>query len=254
MSSMVVVTSSADALLGLPEALRAIPLTVAECPLLSFTAPADWTPLDLALDRWSTYGAVAFTSPRSAAAVASRLRPRGMSWTGGGSTPVVWASGRATAAALGGPPAAVRTPGESETARWGAAGALSRAMMEAGVVSPVLFPCGESRREELPERLRSAGLRVDEVVCYRTLLASDAAARSAAAQATVLVVSSPRVATLLARACPPEARPDLVAVGPTTAASARDSGWTPAAVASLPSVEAVVAAVRSVASRHSSGD
>ena len=68
---------------------------------------------------------------------------------------------------------------------------------------------------------------MDEVVCYRSVLASESAAHAAAARGTVLVVASPTVADLLVRACPPDARPDLLAVGPTTAASARASGWSP---------------------------
>jgi uroporphyrinogen-III synthase len=38
----------------------------------------------------------------------------------------------------------------------------------------------------------------------------------------------------------------MLAVGPTTAAAARASGWAPAAVAARPDVEALVAGVRSL--------
>ena len=49
--------------------------------------------------------------------------------------------------------------------------------------------------------------------------------------ADVLLVGSPKVATLLARACPRDERPALVAIGPTTARAARYasgylSSWT----------------------------
>ncbi len=83
----------------------------------------------------------------------------------------------------------------------GAAAALAAAMLEAGVAGPVLFPCGEIRRDELPTRLRHEGIEVDEVVCYRSVLADEAAARAAArARRRSWWWRVPSVADLLARA------------------------------------------------------
>jgi uroporphyrinogen-III synthase len=246
----VVVTASAGAFPGLVEALRALPVLVEEHPLMNFAPPADWAPLDSALDRLDSYGAAAFTSPRAAAAVVDRLAVRRTRRLRGQNAPTVWAGGPATCAALGDALGQVRTPSEAHAAALGAAEAVARAMIDARVTGPVLFPCGDNRRDELPERLRSHGIMVDEIVCYRSVLASESAAHAAAARGTVLVVASPTVADLLVRACPPNARPDLLAVGPTTAASARASGWSPAAVASKPSVEALAAAVRNVLARR----
>jgi uroporphyrinogen-III synthase len=81
------------------------------------------------------------------------------------------------------------------------------------------------------------------VVCYRSVLADESQARKAAARGTVLVVASPSVADLLARACPSTTRPELLAVGPITAASARAAGWSPAAVAEAPTVRALSSAI-----------
>ena len=245
----VVVTASVGTFPGLVEALRTLPVLVEEHPLMNFAPPADWAPLDSALDRLDSYGAVACTSPRAAAAVVDRMAGRRKRLQRQ-NTPAVWAGGAATGAALGDALGPVRTPSEADTATLGAAEALARAMLDARVSGPVLFPCGDTRRDELPDRLRSHGMRVDEVVCYRSVLASEAAAHAAATRGTVLVVASPTVADLLIRACPPGARPDLLAVGPTTAASARASGWLPAAVASKPTVEALAAAVRNVLARR----
>jgi uroporphyrinogen-III synthase len=78
------------------------------------------------------------------------------------------------------------------------------------------------------------------------VLAGEAAARAAAERAAILVVASPSVADLLARVARSGARPRMLAVGPTTAAAARASGWPPAAVADRPDVEALLAGVRSL--------
>jgi uroporphyrinogen-III synthase len=112
----------------------------------------------------------------------------------------------------------------------------------------VLFPCGDHRRDELPARLRAAGIAVDEVVCYGTVLASAEEARDVAADAAVLVVASPTVAKLLAHACATEPRPAIVAIGPTTAEACRAAGWPAGAVAAHPTVDAVRTAVRSLLS------
>lgn len=247
MLETVVVTASAGTFPGLVEALRAIPVLVEEHPLMNFGPPADWTPLDLALERWTSYAAVAFTSPRAAGAVLERMAGR---FPRDRNVPVLWAGGPATAAALGDAMGPVRMPHEGDAETLGAAAALARAMLDARMVGTVLFPCGDSRRDELPELLRSHEVTVDEVVCYRSVLASEAAAHAAAARGTMLVVASPTVANLLIRACPRAPRPDLLAVGPTTAASARASGWSPAAVASNPSAEALAAAVKDVLARR----
>lgn len=250
MLERVVVTASIGTFPGLAEALAGLPVAVEECPLLSFSPPSDWAPVDMALDRLGFYGAVAFTSPRAAAAVADRIALRKKRSGDRSGPPPVWAAGPATAAALRDTLGPVRLPAEEANAERGAAETLALAMIAATVRGPVLFPCGETHRDELPERLKGGGIEVDEVVCYRSILATESAARAAALHAAVLVVASPSVAHLLSRACPPDARPDLLAIGPSTAASARSSGWYPAAVASNPSAEAVATAVRTVMARR----
>jgi uroporphyrinogen-III synthase len=249
MGHTVILTASAGSFPGLLEALREIPIVVEERPLLSFRPPRDWAPLDAALRRSSSYGAVAFTSPRAARAVVERLEVLGL-LSEGAWIRDVWAAGPATSAALENRLGSVRLPGERESGRLGAAAALARAMLDAKVKAPVLFPCGDARREELAGELRQAGLEVDEIVCYRSILADESEARAAAARGSLLVVASPTVVDLLARACPQPSRPELLAVGPTTAASARAAGWSPAAVAAEPSARALASAIRSLLDKH----
>ncbi len=249
MRGTVVVTAAAGTFPGLLAALQAIPVAVEEHPLMSFAPPLDWRPVDSALDRLGRYDAVAFTSPRSARAFVDRVMAAGkqgeLEPPGG---PGMWAGGAGTAAALGDLSVPLHMPEGRLTGSLGAAGALARAMLEAGIRGPVLFPCGEIRRDELQARLRDDGIEVEEVVCYRSVLAGEVEARRVAQRGQVVVVASPSVADLLARACPSGARPALLAVGPTTAAAARASGWPPAGVAARPTAEALAAGVRTLLS------
>lgn len=242
MAGSVVVTASAGTFPGLAEAIRALGAAVEERPLMAFEPPLDWGPVDEAVAGLDRFEAVAVTSPRAARAFLERL-------SGVSHRPAVWAAGPGTATALGTTLGPARIPPADATGRLGAAAALARAMLKAGVRGPVLFPCGEIRREELPARLRAQGVEVREVVCYRSVLAGEDAARSAVEGARVLVVASPSVAGLVAGACPPGRRPALLAVGPTTAAAARAAGWPPAAVARRPAVDALVPVLRSLLAR-----
>jgi uroporphyrinogen III methyltransferase / synthase len=246
MSDTVVITASEGAFPGLMAALQKIPVSVEEHPLMNFAPPSDWAPLETALNNFTDYGSVVFTSPRAAVPFVAHFQERWKEWPRGLTLPVVWASGPQTAAALKGVLGQVNLPGAREVGRSGAAKALALAMFERHLSAPVLFPCGEAHREELPALLREREVRVDEVVCYRSVLAAESEARIAASRASVLVVASPRVAGLLARACHTEPRPELLAVGPTTAEAARVAGWSPSAVASEPTAHALVAALRSL--------
>jgi uroporphyrinogen-III synthase len=243
----VVVTSAAGSFPGLSDALRGLSAEVVEIPLLTFVAPTDWTDLDRAIRELRRYAAVAFTSPRAAAAFAQRWKGLGRS-----ALPPVWAAGRHTASALQLLAGTVRTAPEEEIGRMGAAAAVAADMLRQGTRGTVLFPCGEIRRDELPTRLRQEGIEVDEVVCYRSVVAGDDTAREALRRAGILIVASPSVAELLARASVSSPRPPLVAVGPTTAAAARAAGLPPAAVAEHPDVDALVAEVRSLLDESSS--
>jgi uroporphyrinogen III methyltransferase / synthase len=245
MSDTVVVTASAGSFPGLAAALRKIPVTLEERPLMTFAPPSDWAPLDAALERIGEYGALVFTSPRAAESFVARLTERRITLPGE-ETLVVWVSGPQTATPLQGVVARTHLPTAHDRGTLGAAKALARAMLAERVKGPVLFSCGEEHRGELSQELGNQGVRVDEIVCYRSVLAEESEARLAASRGRVLVVASPRVAGLLARACPRDARPELLAVGPTTAESARAAGWSPSAVAVEPTARALATAVRTL--------
>jgi uroporphyrinogen-III synthase len=241
----VVVTLSETALPGLGEALADLSVDIARHPLLTFAEPESWDALDQAIARIGEYAACAVTSPRAAAALLERAAR-----TGALRGRVIWATGAATAAVLRGTGADLQVPHRAGEEDEGAAAALARAMLESGIGSPILFACGDRRTDALPAMLTAAGRAVHEVVCYRTLLASDEAARAAVRAADVLVVGSPSVAGLLARAASTGTRPDLLAIGVTTADAASACGWHPAAVASAPTVTALAAGVRALLVTH----
>ena len=248
MIPVVVVAASAGTFAGLAEALRSLPAEVESVPLLSFAPPEDWGPVDAALERWREYEAVVFSSPRSAQSVLERASVTGLAFPqeSGRQTPQIWAAGPGTARELGSKFGPVRLPDERTAGEQGAAVALAADMTAAGLRGPVLFPCGDMRRDELPRSLRERGVTVDEVVCYRSVLAGADEARRAASRAQALVVASPSVAGLLARSCPAAGRPALVAVGPSTANAACSHGWPPDRVAAGPTVEALAAELRAL--------
>ena len=243
MPPIVVVTASSGSFTDLAAHLSEIHVGIEQFPLISFEAPTDWTELDAVLADLSRFDAVAFTSPRAGQAVSERMRQRGKAESRDRTLPV-WAAGAATAEALGDIFGPVRMPKHSGLAS--PAAALARAMLDSGCRGRVLFPCGESRRDDLPAILRAGGCEVREVVCYRSVLASHAQASAAAARASILVVASPIVMQLLAASCSRGARPQLIAIGPTTANTAREYGWLPTAVAEQPSSQSVASAITSI--------
>lgn len=248
MTVRVLLTAADGAFRGLDDALAGEDVRLETQPLLRFADPESWQPVDEALRSLATFGALAVTSPRGAAALGARaalLRAEGVVAGAPWHVPkiAVWTTGAATAAALGGLFPAAHRPADGAVRVLGAGAALAEAMLRSGVHGPVLYACGDRRRDELPQRLESAGIAVHEVVCYRTVLADPAEARARAADADVLVVASPSVAQLLGR-CGVEPRPPLVAVGPTTAAAASQAGWPPALVADAPTVPALARALR----------
>ncbi len=238
MGSRVVLTTAEGSFVGLEQLLRDRDFDVATHPLLAFREPADWSQVDALLRGWDQVPIVALTSPRSASALVDRANRLNIDLASG---PTLWAGGTATKATLG-DQLAVRTPSQIAMGRAGRA--LGQAMIEAGVKDRVVFVCGEPHRDDLPDLLRASGVTVEEVVCYRSVLATPEIACDAVSGANIVVVGSPRVATLLA-GVRPAAAVHLVAVGPTTGDAARKSGWVPAAVADEPSSQCVADAVKS---------
>jgi uroporphyrinogen-III synthase len=236
----IAVTLSAGALAGLVEALTPHGAQIEEVPLLRFLPPLGWDEVDRMLARLGEYPTLALTSPRAATVLMQRLPLTGNPLP---VLPTVWAAGSATAAPLELRFPDVRFAPAAPESSLGAGARLAEAMLAAAVTGPVLFLCGDTRRDDLPARLRRGGLWVQEAVCYRSVLCTESEATAVLTGADIVVVGSPTVAQLLTKALPTEPRPTLVALGPTTAAAARAGGWTPVAVAAEPSLPGLLAAL-----------
>lgn len=119
--------------------------------------------------------------------------------------------------------------------------ALSRAFM-ASVTAPcrVLLPGAASRLSEPGRTLRAAGYEVLEVALYRTSAVPPGQLPPAPlAAGDVIFFCSPTAVRAFAAAW--NDRPDCVAIGATTAAVARETGFTPE-VAATPDLEAMLRA------------
>lgn len=231
----VVLTGIAGGLAGLGASLASAGFRVVELPLLYPDESEIALELRRACRALHRYGAIAVTSPRAAfplADVLSSLHPAPSS------VPPVWC-GEASATVLRDRLPSVSVPPAAQDPSLGLGLRLANAMVAAGVSGPVLFPCGTPRRPDLELRLRAAGRRVDPVEAYRVHLAQADVARRALTEADILVVTSPRVAELLAAQPCPAGRPMLVAIGSTTAGAARRAGWIPDGTAPAPTVEAL---------------
>ncbi len=238
----VVLTLSDGGLPGLAQTLPGLGVAVESAPLLRVGKLPDTRALDLALLRLEEFAAVAVTSPRAARIVGARISQRSSSLRR--NLPPFWAVGPSTALALGFPPPAVRLPHDQVPGSDRGARRLADSMVAAGVGSSVLFPCGEHHRNELPDRLRRAGVEVEETVCYRMVLATRAEAHAACRRGEIVVVASARVVRLLAESVPPASRPWLVAIGNSSAEAAMRAGWRSLAVVSEPSADRVREVIR----------
>lgn len=125
------------------------------------------------------------------------------------------------------------TPGTAED--------LARVMVAAGVRGPVLFPCSNRRREDLPRSLRAEGIDVEEAVVYETELQRP---ELPAAPIEWAVFFSPSgVEAAFEDRSFPWNRLRTAAIGPTTAEALARAPAPASAVAAEPTPEALVRAL-----------
>lgn len=135
----------------------------------------------------------------------------------------------------------------------GDAADLAEQITVASPTRPLLFLCGNRRRDTLPNRLQEVGLAFDELVVYETRLRRDLTLpppRPSSGTSWLVFFSPSGVeAVEQAPSVDPVQLPEyrIAAIGPTTAGALEEAGWAVDAVASEPSPHGLVQAIRTAA-------
>lgn len=208
---------------------------VAECvPVLSFAYPNQDALRQHLLDA-ASHAALVVTSPRAVRALSDVLdtvpEPVRAVWRQRPS----FAVGPKTARRLR--EAQLKPVGEAS----GGAEALVRFIEEEAPPGPLLFLCGNRRRDAVPDGLREAGIEVTEQVVYETNTRSDLRVPEGARW---LVFFSPSGIEAVQSAESVDAsRYRRAAIGPTTADALAQAGLPADAVAERPAPEPLVDAI-----------
>jgi uroporphyrinogen III methyltransferase/synthase len=241
---VVVVTRAAAQAGALRDALEADGARVVVMPTIVIEPPADWAPLDAALDRAADYRWVIFTSVNGVEMTRRRLAERGR-----GAEVLrgrrIAAIGPATARAL----EAWGHPAELVPEEYVAEG-LARRL---AVGDRILLPRAAETRDLLVRELASLGARVDEVAAYRTRPAEGTGAelRALLARGAVDVVtftSSSTVRHFAALFAPDEMAPlmrgvRVACIGPVTRDTAESVGLATAIMPAEYTIPALAAAI-----------
>ena len=206
-------------------------------PVLRFVFPHQQA-LSERLARPAHYAGLIVTSPRAVRALSDTLAEPSVQSAAWKAKPA-YAVGPRTAEALR---ALGFAPEGEET---GEAAALADYIARRAKGAPLLFLCGNRRRETLPERLREEGVPFEEQVVYETHARADL---DLAEHAGWLAFFSPSgiEAVRQARGVDPSAL-RFAAIGSTTTAALTEEGWTVEAVAAAPTPAALAAAIREAA-------
>jgi uroporphyrinogen-III synthase len=219
-------------------------------PTIELAPPPSWQPLDDALARLPDYGWVVFTSASAAEQTLDRARSRGISATSFAAVRVA-AVGDQTARAVRGRGLNVDlVPAADQQRQEGLLEGMLAALRatappfrgEPGRDKPILFPQALGGRELLRDQLVAAGYTV-EVVPVSQTLARDLG--EAPPGFDVATFASPSALRAFVAGCGLEslAGARVAVIGPTTAAEAATLGVRVDAMATTPSVEALVQAL-----------
>lgn len=185
------------------------------CPVLHFVAPDDPDPLQLALEHLESYDWLLFTSPNGVRTFFKALTSRGDARR----------LGRAQIGVIGpGTAAALESHGlrpdliPSRSVAEGLLEALAAHPMEG---KRVLIPRAQEAREILPEELTRRGAKVDVVPCYKTIMPEPPPHLEEIDRVVLMSSSAARHFRQLSAA-----DPECVCIGPITAETARELGFT----------------------------
>lgn len=234
--------------------LRARGAQVKLLPLIAFAPPESFAELDAALQGLGSFDWVLFTSANAVHAVARRMRELNVAAAGGSRQPKVGAVGPATSRAAEDAGFAV----EYVAAEHSGAGLAAELKGDLHGKS-VFLPRSDRANPDLPEALKRSGVKVTEVVAYRTVAPSKADRERvneglrdevdgilffspSAVQSFLELVERKRLDKLQGRAV-------MVAIGPTTAGALSAAGIPRIAWAADTSTKAVIQALEGHLSR-----
>jgi uroporphyrinogen-III synthase len=224
----IVVTRAAAQSSDLFEQLRergAIPTSL---PLVSFSPPQDYAPLDAALRQWQAFDWVLFTSANAVQSVVSRTTVLGLTLGRAGERPRIAAVGPATKEE-----ATKSGLHVDHVAQTHLGVALAEELAPELRGKNVFLPRSDRANPDLPAALQQLGAKLTEVIAYRTLPPADvdrARAIEIRAESDAAIFFSPSAVRNLADLIGKEALTDLqnkiaiAAVGPVTTAALRESG------------------------------
>lgn len=234
-------------LIALLKAHGALPVP---CPTIAIAPIANSSELDATLRDLHAMQWLAFTSANAVHAMADRLTALGLRVP---ATVSIAAISRATASAV-----LARIRRTDFVPSIATADALAE-QLPAAAGSAVCFPHGDLAREVLPARLRERGVRVRDVVVYRTTAGPGASELSSLVRLghlDAIVFTSPSsvrfsVGLVDAMRVAPYPRPAIVCIGPTTVRAVRDVGLEPDAEAVTQSVGGIIESLeRSLSARR----
>jgi uroporphyrinogen III methyltransferase/synthase len=244
----IVVTRAAEQAGSFTALLEESGAHVVQAPTIVIEPPESWSPLDAALADLPRFTWVIFTSVNGVSMVDRRLGILRRGWSALGGARVA-AIGPATAAAL----QARHVRAEIVPGEYRAEALVERLRGLVGLADRVLLPRAAETRDVLVSELRRFGADVTEVAAYRTRPPADggAPARAALARRGVDAVTftSSSTARNFARLFSDEERRawfvdvTVASIGPITAATAAEFGFTTAVMPSDYTIPALARAL-----------
>ncbi len=228
----VVVTRAREQASDLVKQLTDLGADCLECPTIAVVPPADWAPLDQALDRILDYDWIVFTSVNGVRFFFQRLFERGMD---------VRALGHLKTASIG-PVTAARLRDFGITSdiipeSYRAESVVAAFDRENVQGKKILLPRAEEARPVLPVELTRMGAAVDEITTYRTRQArnnADLLVRELTeGKIDMVTFTSSSTVRNFKALLPPDADMDalmkevtVASIGPITSDTARELGFT----------------------------
>jgi uroporphyrinogen III methyltransferase/synthase len=242
----VLVTRPRDQAHALSEKLRALGAVTFELPMIEIAPPQSYAQLDNAIHHLKSYDWIIFTSVHGVRFFLDRLTGLNIALTGDGRVKVA-AVGAATAAALkhaGREPDYVPQQYLTEKIAAGLGDLQGRR---------ILLARADIASKRLPEILRERGASVDEVVVYRTMMASDLTREKLESILTkgidLITFTSPSTVRNLASLLPSEGLDGylkgckVACIGPVTHAAAKELSIHVDIVAKNHTIESLVEAI-----------